>query len=212
MSTSEQGHYVRFGASLVDDERPVDTGIARRAISSINHIADQYGQARVVWAGHTPFDAPSPPPAEYNRLGPGFPFSIRIRDAVESYAFRCRLLVRRVSGDDNAEFALTLAAPGLGRVYLGATGPNVGYTTANSTTYVWREMGPTGGGANLLRLGVSEVAEAQRTTVARDAVGGSLLGVSWVEIHAQVWTKSETPLSLALGGLAGIYVAEFEDT
>lgn len=192
MATSEKGHYVRLDEALVEAQDFVDAGIHRRAISNLDHLADQYAQALIKWVapstfplGFQPFGE-DPEPEEldhdvFHRIWTSWAFDLPVRKSTGE-AYRCRLRARIKAGptagtSDFATFRFVLAPFGFSESELFTTGANVKEMSIfGGTAAQWQ--GTNDG--SLIYLDASLTARARATVASLNTIGGNQIDAVWL--------------------------------
>lgn len=200
MATSEKGHYVRFDEALIDAQDFVDTGIARRALSNLDHLADQYAQTLCRWVSYdldqalTPTgafhdDAPDVIDADtWYRLWTSPAFDLPIRKSLHE-TYRCRLQMRTGVGGapestGTTRFLASLAPLGMTPVEHVSPGANVADATLTglpSPNHDWRAA------SSLIYLDDAQMRRASRAVSAIDAVGGVAVSATWLRVQLVVY-------------------------
>jgi len=201
MPSSELGHYVRFDEANVDSQEYCDTGISRRAIGNLDHLADQYAQQRVNWVSHSSLyltqDAASITDDVYYPMWTSTPFDLHVREDLESYRCFVRLRVQSDDAVQSAVFRAILAPEGDAEADLFTAGVNV-FTTATitSATFAWVS------GGSLIYLDRDHVRRATRTVSTVDSVGGTPVTATWLRARLHVWgARSNSQAEPRLGGV-----------
>lgn len=194
MASSELGHYVRFGESLMNADEGVDTGMMRRAVGNTNHVADQYAQTRCRWTlgSHQtplgwPVDVGSPAVDTYYPIWSGVPLDHHVRlskGALETYRMRVRLRIDSNSGTDQAVFRAVLAFPGQAVAEREINGPNVAQFAVTSTTTAWVD------GASLIYLDEYRVRAFRALASTLNSVGGGNVSAPWLRLQLTVFGKT----------------------
>ena len=198
MPTAEDKHYTRFDESLLDDGDFCDTGMLRRCIGNLNHLADQVSQNRIKWvlpAGGSPFLIDSDLTASADTYfsdaldGVVFPlmlwrspaFDLHIRESRQSY--RCRISLRFHSSHatHKATLRAVLAPVGFAAEQLAVNGVNVVQSTpTESTTLAWENL------STLAYLNEEVVRRATSTVPIRDTVGGAFRNATWIRVELMI--------------------------
>lgn len=206
MSTSELGHYVRFGETAIDSLDPVDTGMARRAIGNLSHIADQYAQRRIAWVSHgSTLDTivDTTVAGTFWRLWTSHPFDLHVQANHESYRCRVRLRVSSGSASNKATFRAVLAPYEEREAEAGLYGTRVNATEieVTQTAYTWED------GAALIYLDAPLVGRASERATTIDSIGGEATRVQWLRAHLSVWVDVAATASIA--SLGGVQLDEY---
>lgn len=203
MSTSEKGHYTRFDEALLGEQDFCDTGMLRRGLSNLDHLADQYAQTLVKWVAPTGKSASPPIEASdemganiFKRVWTSTPFDLPVRSSTgESY--RCRLRARIAdidasgAGDEFATFRFVLAPIGLSEAELQSDGVNVKTLSVfENEGAVWKTP------ADLIYLDAALTRRAKQRVSAIDSIGGSAISATWLRAHLVVWAASSDGLTV----------------
>lgn len=211
MATSELGYYARFSESLIDAEDFVDTGMARRALNNLDHLADQRGQVLVNWcptgtaAGDYLTVYESSPAAEtYYEIWRSSSFDLSVKPDGSSYSVRLRSYFTSNSGTYGVTLKYALVAADLDADRAAAErergDANVGSNSRTSATYAWATP------SSLLYMDADRVARARGTVSTINAVGGPAFPATVVRARIVVWANAA---SGATARLAGFYAAEY---
>lgn len=201
MATSELGYYVRHTESALDALDPCDTGMLRRALGNLNHIADQYAQRRIGWVipvGGSPFVTVSgePTAGKYYRLYTSTPFDLHVAADGASYPCRVRLRIKSGHANIKATFRACLSPVGRGATEVNVADVNVAEMDVTGTAYAWTRA------ENLIWLDALRVREARTTVSTIDSIGGAPVGALWLRAELSVWVSvQDTELIAGLGGV-----------
>jgi hypothetical protein len=204
MATTTLQRYVRFGESEINARDPMDAGMCQRALSNLNHLADQYAQHRVQWVMHSgAFYAYAPTPAEgeWALVWMSTPFDLHLRESGLSYAMRLRMRVSSNSAIDAATFRAVVSPVGEAVSERDVAGPNTGDVAITSASYSW--LAPT----DLLHLDARRVNRGAESAPALDTIGGTTLPTQWLRAVLTVWGKVNGPG--ATPRLQGVHLSEF---
>lgn len=213
MATSEKGHYVRFDESTIGALDACSSGKLRRALSNLDHLADQYAQTRIKWvsiAGNNGFvpQADDPTimgPGNFFRVWTSSPFDLHVYDSGESY--RCRLRARIAPGSTDpvsefATFRFVLAPEGTSESELDVGGVNVATaSTFNGESAAWVSAG-------MIYLDVGMTARARKSVAAINTIGGATVNARWLRAQLVVFGASSDGDS-AFPTLSGIDLCEY---
>lgn len=195
MATSEDGHYTRFDESLIDDGDAADTGMHRRAIGNLDHLADQFAQNRVKWilpsGSYFEVDPDITPGTDtyfgtittsgdgvLNMLWKSTPFDLHVREIGETYHCRCRLRVRSNHFSNTATFRACLAPVGFSAAEVARADVNTADTNAVSGTgFSWEDVDA------LMYLDDALIARATQSVSVPNAVGGEYRGATWLRVE-----------------------------
>lgn len=193
MATSEDGHYVRYQSSLVDADEPTDTGIHRRAMGNLDHVADQFAQTRVRWVSHgnqyyTLDSSLSLTTGEYYLLWRSSFFDLHVAPVgssgeMRSYGLRCSTLAASASGNVTIYTALSLPEDSLFRITSGES--DVG-SSFRGTGYGWADQ-PNLDDGGLMYLNDAHIRRARAAAPSVDSVGGRVTAVPWVRVCLSVY-------------------------
>lgn len=194
MSTSTLGWYSRFDEALVDDEDPVDTGHAYRAVNNLNHLADQYAQHRVNWilaAGEQglAIDASDTLDTtnDFFLYRTAAAFDLHVREDGTSYRCACWLYVHSGHATHQAVFkaALVPAASGITRpdLEIATGGVNVADCNRIGTTFQQEQLDA------LMYLDAPRVRDAGELVSTIDSIGGSVVTVQKLAVRLHVYVS-----------------------
>lgn len=206
MATSELGHYVRFGEAQLAAGDFCDTGLLRRAIGNIDHLADQYAQPRVKWVGHSQTSYSPDVTIEtftYHEVWRSTRFDLHVQEDGSTY--RCLARIRHGSNNatHGAQFKAVLAWPGASAPELAIDDINavatVGYSA--STTLGWTTF------STLIYLDAPRVGLASGRVSVIDSVGGRER--SAVHVQAQLYVFGRVQNVLATPQIGGVELSEY---
>lgn len=203
MATTTLQRYVRFGPATIDALDPCDAGMCGRALSNLNHLADQYAQARVnqlAPAGEY-LAASAKDPDVWGRVWTSTPFDIHVRADGSSYRARVRLRVSSASDTWTATFRAVLSPLSESASERDVAGPNVGEVSSTSSALAWEAP------ASLLYLDGPRVGRALREVATVDEVAGPVRTALWLRCNLAVWAKRNNVG--ATPRLSGVYLAEY---
>lgn len=207
MATSELGHYVRFDESEFAHRSPVDTGMSRRAIGNLDHLADQKSRILVNWPGHSSGyygrDASSGYASdEWNFLWRSNYFDLHVQPERDTYRVRCAVRISSNHATDQAQFRFGIIPAGNDeRSEVLANSTNITTANVTATTYSWAD------GNELVYLNERQVAQATRRISTVDSIGGAEVSVPWLRVGFVVWGKTVSALGEAR--VAGAFAMEY---
>lgn len=185
MPTTTLQRFVRFDPAKIDAREPMDAGMCGRALSNLNHLADQYAQHRVNWNLNTlsvTYDLTTPL-SEWGLVWCSTPFDLHVRSNGESYRTRLRLLVSSNNASHGAEFRGVVTPFANAVSERDFAGTNTGDVTVTSASFSW--LAPSA----LLYLRPEQVARAEDTASSLDAIGGPSSTSRWLRCVLMVWGK-----------------------
>lgn len=210
MGSSLLGHYVRFEEARLAFGDFVDTGIARRALNNLNHLADQRGQILVNWAG-APASygdgfvgayATSVAASTYYEIWRSTTFDLSVREDGSSYRCRTRANVTSNTGLYAAAFRTVLSWIGQDdAVERERNLQNVGEVAVTSASYSWEQPN------DLLYLTADQVRRARAAASVINSVGGA--EVSGIRLRARVSVHASVVNVAATARIKGLHLAEF---
>ena len=171
MASSELGHYVRFGESLIGEDDFADAGMCRRALGNLDHLADQFAQVRVASlfpSGDyaSPYEA-SPSTGTFYEVWRSNSFDLHVKADGSSYPCRVRLRVTSNHASYAATFRAVLSWEGANhRAEALRNDDNVESVSTTSATVSWKQP------AGLIYLDDDRVERAREDIAAIESVGG----------------------------------------
>lgn len=204
MATTTLQRYVRFGESTIDALDPMDAGLCGRALSNLNHLADQYAQRRVAWvlpAGSTLSPSPTPAVDVWGLVWVSAPFDLHVRADGESYRLRARIRGDSNSGSWAATFRVVVAPYEEVVSQRDVAGANVGDVTFTSASTAWDAP------SALLYLDAARVERARGAAPALDSIGGTTREAPWLRCVAAVFGRVNN--AGATARLTGLLVDEY---
>ncbi len=208
MATSELGHYVRFDETEFAHRSPMDSGMCRRALGNLDHLADQKSRILVNWPGQgsgyfgrdtsSGFDVD-----EWNVLWRSTLFDLHLHAEGDTYRVRTAVRVTGNDASNQANFRFGLIPQGSDeRAEILAGGANITTADVTQTTYTWED------GAALLYLDERRANQASRRIATVDSIGGAERNVVMLRCYLAVYGKR---LSGASGEprVAGAFAIEY---
>jgi hypothetical protein len=202
MPTTTLQRFVRFDPAEIDARDPLDSGMCGRALSNLNHLADQYAQHRINWNLGTlrVTYAPVPAVGDWGLVWCSTPFDLHVRSNEESYRMRLRLLVSSDSASHGAIFRGVVTPHEFAISERDFAGVNTGDVSITSTSYSWLEP------SALLYLRPEQVDRAEDTASALDSIGGVSTTARWLRCVLMVWGKVTNVA--AEPALRGVHLSE----
>ena len=218
MATSEDGYYTRFSESLLDDGDFCDTGMLRRCLGNLNHLADQCAQNRINWtlpSGVSGFVVDSDLTVSIDTyfadvldgtvfplmLWKSPPFDLHVRETGRSYRCMVRVNIHSASATKAAKVRVVLAPFGPGNSAseeLAVNGVNVVTSSGvASTSYAWQTISTP-----LMYLDELMVSRAQTTVSVRNDVGGEYQEAKVIRVELMIaGLVNDLTATATLGGV-----------
>jgi hypothetical protein len=214
MSTSEYSYRVLVDTAAVGDAtHALDARTSRIVLSNLNHLADEFAQARVSMSGTVSalsgkagyLTSRTPTAADTPYLVVSYTFPISVRALGQSYKLRVRVGGATANAAADATFRLVLSpGPEAASLVLGAS--DASYTSAktSSTTAAWL-TGSSDGAANystMVEMSASQVAMCMTEFATTESLGGDAASVMvpWatLSVFAETTNVTHVPRLYAL--------------
>lgn len=199
MPTSQDGYYTRFTESVLAAEQAADAAHCARALDNLNHLADQYAETLVAWAGTTLGVAEASPADEViYPIWYSTPFDLRLQEDGTSYPMRCSIRVTSSHVSQSSIFWVVVAeatqlVEDRGTIGTAIEATNADGVSVAQTTTTWEDT-------KLLQLDARSALTATKAVITTDVLPFVGAPGFWCRAVLAIYASSETSAVALLSG------------